>query len=265
MPTNHLLRSIRAGRPVVGFAHSIRDEALSETFRTADVDFVLVDLQHVAIGLETLQRTLIALQPSEVAVLVRPPANDAVVVGQIFDLGATGVIVPMVNTPDDARRAVAAAKYPPDGTRSWGPRRLAMYHHDPAAYPNEANDDAVVIVQIETSEAVQNLDAILAVSGLAGVMVGPSDLAISLGYSHDRQNSAVLDTIQFVLDRSRAAGVPFGFFAATPELGMHWLRRGALIVNCSSDTSFIAQGIASLSADVAATRERVDGTPSADG
>lgn len=256
--TGRLLRSLHDGRAVVGFAHSIRDEALSETFRSAEVDFVLVDLQHVAIGLETLQRTLIALQPSDVGVLVRPPSNDPVLVGQIFDVGATGVIVPMVNTADDARRAVAAAKYSPDGMRSWGPRRVAMFHGDPVAYAREANDDAVVIVQIETAEAVQNLDAILAVPGLSGVMVGPSDLAISLGYSHDRQNPAVLDTIQAVLDRSRAAGVAFGFFAGTVEQGMHWLRRGALIVNCSSDTSFVAQGIAALSAQVATTRGALD-------
>ncbi|EQD32862.1 2-dehydro-3-deoxyglucarate aldolase, partial [mine drainage metagenome] len=164
---------------MVGCAHMIRDEAVTEALRGVAADFLLVDMQHAAFGLESLQRTLIALHPSELAVLVRIPSNDHVTIGQMFDLGVTGVIVPMVNTREDALAAVAAAKYPPDGIRSWGPRRVATFHGDAASYALSANDSTLIIAQVETQEAVDNLDDIISVPGLSGIMVGPADLAIS--------------------------------------------------------------------------------------
>jgi len=255
--TSRLLTSIRQGRPVVGWAHMIRDEAVTETLRDVDVDFLLVDMQHVASSIETLQLSLIALQPTDLPVLVRSPWNDQATIGQILDIGAAGVIVPMVNTEADARRAVAAARYPPDGVRSWGPRRVARFHGDATGYAHDANDNVVVITQVETQEAIDNLDDILAVPGLSGIMIGPADLAISLGYMHDRDHQAVQDAIGAVLDRCLEAGVPFGFFAATIERALHWMERGALILNCSSDATFVTQGFARVSAEVDAARARM--------
>lgn len=253
---SRLLTSIQQGRPVVGTSHVIQDGSVTETLRDTELDFLFIDMQHIAITLETLQRTLIALQPTTTSVLVRPPSNDPVVIGQVLDAGADGVIVPMVNTADDARRAVGAVRYPPEGTRSWGPRRAARLHGGPEEYARDADDNAVVITQVETEEAVKNLDDILSVPGLTGVMIGPADLAISLGYMHDRTNQRVLDTAQGVLDRCLQRGVPFGFFAATVEDGIHWMERGGLILTCSSDTAFVAQGIARMSAQVTTARGR---------
>lgn len=257
MLTSPLLTSLRQKRPVVGCAHVIQDESITETLRDVDLDFLLIDMQHVAITVETLQRTLIALQPTRLSVLVRPVCNDSTAIGQILDAGADGVIVPMVNTADDARRAVAAAKYPPEGTRSWGSRRAARSYDSAESYARDANDNAVVITQVETDEAIRNLDDILSVPDLSGVMVGPTDLAISLGYMHDRQNSAVTDTIQRVLDRCLERDVPFGFFAASPQSGLPWISRGGLILNCSSDAAFVSQGVTRLVDEVAAARPAV--------
>lgn len=241
-------------RPIIGFAHVVQDESITETYRSIDLDFVLIDTQHIVIGLETLQRTLIALQPADISVLVRPMWNDAAIIGQILDAGADAIIVPMVNTAEDARRAVAAAKYPPLGTRSWGPRRAARLHGGADVYAREADDTVAVFTQVETAQAVSNLDEILAVPGLNGVMVGPGDLSVSLGYSLDRSNARVTETIQGVLDRCLEKGVPFGFFAASIEQAQYWLSRGALIMNCLSDTAFIAQGVSTLSAAMADAR-----------
>ena len=255
MNANRLLSSIRQGRPIVGSAHMIRDEAVTESLRGVTSDFLLVDMQHVAFGLESLQNVLIALNPTELGVLVRVPSNDHTTIGQVLDLGATGVIVPMVNTRDDAIAAVAAAKYPPDGIRSWGPRRVASFHGDAASYARTANDNVLIIAQVETKESVDNLDAILAVPGLTGVMIGPADLAISLGYMHDRDNQVVQDTIQAVLDRCLEVNVPFGYFAPNIERAVHWIERGALIINCSSDATFIAEGFSRVAAAVAAAQK----------
>lgn len=254
---SRLLNSIQRGRPIVGVSHVIQDESVTETLRDVDLDFLLIDMQHIAITIETVQRTLIALQPTEMSVLVRPLRNDEAMIGQVLDVGADGVIVPMVNTGDDARRAVAAVRYPPHGTRSWGPRRAARVHGGAEAYARDADDSVVVITQVETAEAIKNLDDILSVPGLSGVMIGPTDLAISLGYMHDCTNARVQDTIQSVLDRCRERAVPFGFFASSVEDGVYWMERGGMILTCSSDTTFVAQGMTQMSAQIAAVRERV--------
>ncbi len=255
MCANRLLNSIEQRRPIVGSAHMIRDEAVTESLRGVAADFLLVDMQHVAFGLESLQRVLIALNPTELAVLVRVPSNNHTSIGQVLDLGAAGVIVPMVNTRHDAVAAVAAAKYPPDGIRSWGPRRVASFHGDAASYAQSANDNVLVFAQVETKESVDNLDDILAVPGLSGVMIGPADLAISLGYMHDRDNQVVQDTVQAVLDRCLEVDVPFGFFAPNIERALYWMERGALIINCSSDATFVAEGFARVAAAMAAAQK----------
>ncbi len=254
MQTNRLLSALQQGRPVVGCAHMIQDESVTEALRDADLDFLLVDMQHVAVTIETLQRTLIALQPTDLSVLVRALWNDAALIGQILDAGAAGVIVPMVNTGADARRAVAAAKYPPDGIRSWGSRRAALSYESAEAYARSANDDVVVITQVETQEAIDNLSEIVSTPGLSGVMVGPSDLAISLGYMHDRQHAEVTKAVEGVLEVCLESGLPFGYFAGSVAAATHWMRKGGLIFNCSSDVAFVSQGVARLSADIAEAR-----------
>ncbi len=264
MPTSHMQSSLRAKRPIIGFAHTIRDERVTEALRGVDLDFLLIDLQHTPITIETLQRTTIAFAPSNVSILVRAPWNDQATIGQILDVGASGVLVPMVNTAEEAARAVAAARYAPLGTRSWGPGRSAYLPDDAATYAREANDNVVIMTQIETAEAIENLDEILDVPGLSAVVIGPADLAISLGYSDDRANPAVRDAVQGVLDRCLERGVPFGYFAPTLEDGLYWLRQGALVVNCSTDMAFVAAGAANVAASVGELRSTRRDTP-ADG
>jgi len=261
VPNHSLQASLRAKRPIVGFAHTIRDERVTESLRKLDLDFLLIDLQHTPITIETLSRTLIALAPSDLCALVRAPWNDPATIGQILDVGASGVIVPMVNTAKQAADAVAAARYAPLGIRSWGPGRTAYLPGDAATYAREANDSLVIITQIETAEAIDNLDGILAVPSLSGVMIGPADLAISLGYGDDRSNPAVRDAVQAVLDRCLERDIPFGFFAPTLEDGLYWLTRGALIVNCGIDTAFVTAGAANVAASVADARSALPGTP----
>lgn len=256
---SRLLRLLAQGRQAMGSAHVVRDLSVTEIWAAADFDFVLIDMQHVAMTIETLQDTLIALRGSAASVMVRAKWNDPVITGQILDVGADAVIVPMVNTADQARCAVRAAKYPPDGTRSWGPRRTSWIG-DADAYGREANDNIGVFTQVETAEAIANLDDILSVPGLAGVMVGPSDLAISLGYPHNHGNPAVVEAIGGVLDRCRHAGVPFGMFTSAASEAKYWLGRGAALVTCGSDAGFIAAGMSELAArlrDAAGQRDRV--------
>ncbi|MDA8292096.1 MAG: aldolase/citrate lyase family protein [Actinomycetota bacterium] len=237
----------------------IGDLAVSELMRDADLDFILVDMQHVALSVESLQRMVIALQPGDLSVLVRPASNDPVLIGQALDVGATGVVVPMVNSAADVRRAVSAAHYPPEGQRSWGPSRRAM-RGDAGDYSREANREVVVLTQVETALAVKNLDEILEVEGLSGVMIGPADLAISLGYPDDRNNAEVEGVFASILERCLERDIPFGFFASNASQAGDWITRGSLVTTCSSDLSFVANGIQELAGTMRSAARRAGST-----
>ncbi len=250
-----LKEALTRRRPVVGCWHAIQDPAVTETLRDVDLDFLTFDQQHVATDIQTLQHSFIALRPTKLASLVRVLQNDTAGIGQVLDAGADGVIVPMVNTQDDAHRAVAAAKYPPHGVRSWGPRRAAMKYTDADAYARHAND-SIVVAQIETVQAVSNLDAILSVEGLDAVMIGPGDLAISLGYLHDLNHSAVREVFDHVLQTCLRHDVPCGIFTASVDDALEWIDRGALIVNCYADAAFVVDGMTTMAGRFAKARGR---------
>lgn len=258
--THRLLTTMTQGRPVIGCWHAIQDPTVTETLRDIDLDFLAFDQQHVATNIETLQRAFIALRPTKLASLVRMLRNDPAEIGQVLDAGADGVIVPMVNTEEEARRAVAAVKYRPEGNRSFGPRRAILRHDSLASFVSEANE-SVVIVQIETAEAVANLDSILSVPGLHAVMIGPGDLGISLGFLNDLDNPAVSEVVQSVLDRCLERGVPFGIFTDSTERSLDWIRRGALIINCYADCVFVTDGMTRMAAEFAAVRAEPPAPP----
>jgi 2-keto-3-deoxy-L-rhamnonate aldolase RhmA len=251
--TLQLKQALADHRPVVGCWHAIQDPAVTETLRDIDLDFLTFDQQHVATNIQTLQQSFIALRPTKMATLVRMLRNDTADIGQVLDAGADGVIVPMVNTEQEALRAVQAAKYPPEGIRSWGPRRAALKYTDADAYTRNANG-SIVIAQIETVEAVSNLDAILSVPGLDAVMIGPGDLAISLGYMSDLNHPAAREVFQSVLDRCLHHGVPFGIFTASVSDALDWIERGALIVNCYADAVFVTDGMSAMASQFAKAR-----------
>ena len=253
--THRLLTTMTEGRPVVGCWHAIADPTVTETLRDVDLDFLVFDQQHVATTIESLQAAFIALRPTTMAALVRMLRNDPADIGQVLDAGADGVIVPMVNTVEEARRAVAAVKYRPEGIRSLGPRRAMLRYDSYEAFVAEAND-SILIAQIETDEAVTNLDAILSVPGLSAVMIGPGDLAISLGFMSDLENPAVDDVVQAVLDRCLARGVPFGIFTDSTEKSLSWIERGALIINCYADVVFVTDGMTRMASEFSAVRGR---------
>ncbi|MFN2486398.1 MAG: HpcH/HpaI aldolase/citrate lyase family protein [Acidimicrobiia bacterium] len=251
---NGVLESIRRGKAVLGPVLTMTDEFVAELIGNAGFDFVLIDTQHSPIGIETLQRLMIALRSSQSTILVRIPWNDTAAICQVLDLGADGIIVPLVNSAADARRAVDAAKYPPEGNRSWGPRRAARIHGGPEIYGRTANDRIMILPQIETDDAVSNLDEILDVPGVSGIMIGPADLANSLGYSEDRSNSDVEKVIKQVLDRCLERGVPFGHFTNTFERSREWIERGALITTCGIDVAYISNAIAEQLAEIGTLR-----------
>ncbi|MEV8515996.1 aldolase/citrate lyase family protein [Dactylosporangium sp. NPDC051484] len=238
---NPLASALARRHPVFGFWHVLRDMAATEALQGVAADFVIMDMQHWTVTFEDVARAIVTLRQSQLAVVVRVAENNPSLIGKALDVGADGVIVPMINTPDDAMAAVAAALYPPAGTRSWGPRRMPRFKNA-NDYRRDANGNAVVIVQIETAEAVNAAADIADVPGLGAMAIGPTDLAISLGYSDDLMNPEVGAAARRVRGACESRGVPFGYLARSRAEAGQWLAEGAALVACESDVAFIADG-----------------------
>jgi len=244
MRDNRTKRIMYSGGLALGVSVTVPDPFVTEVVGGAGFDFVLIDAEHSPIAIDQLQMMLIALRSSESTVLVRPAANDPTLVKQILDLGAEGLVVPEVDDAASCAVAVAAARYPPTGRRGFGPRRAARLDGGRAAYLARADDEIALLVMIESAAAVAGIDAILKTPGLDGIMVGPADLAVSLGHLRELGHPEVRSAVTAVRDACERQSVPFGIFAGTEQAAREWSAAGARFMTIGADTQFLDQGIA---------------------
>jgi 2-keto-3-deoxy-L-rhamnonate aldolase RhmA len=215
------------GEICFGTTITFTDPAITESL-CGDLDFVWIDTEHNALSLESVQLHLMAVKGSPTFPLVRVGWNDPVLLKPVLDIGAPGIIVPLIRTPEDARLAVAACRYPPKGIRGFGPRRAARFGRDTGVEYCERADASIMInVQIEHADAVKNLDAILATDGLSGIVIGPNDLAGSMGHTGRPNHPDVLAAIDTVITKTRDAKKFVGIgSSAEPDALLDWIRRG---------------------------------------
>ena len=193
---NAVKRKLKSGEVTCGAFLQMNSNISAEILSQAGFDWLIVDMEHAPVDLDSLLRQLQAIGSAGACVpFVRSPWNDPVAIKRILDTGAQGIVIPYVNTRAEAEAAVAACKFPPHGTRgaAMSPR-AARYGTSTTEYFARANHETVVIVSVETRDAMKNLDDILAVPGLDGIFIGPLDLAISLGHK-DVTCSQVRDAI----------------------------------------------------------------------
>ena len=218
---------------------SIPSPFSAELMGRCGFDWVCIDTQHGLVGYDQMVPMLQALSITATPAFVRVPWNQPDHIMKALDAGAQGVIVPMVSTEEDAKAAVAAAKYPPVGMRSWGPIRAAL--DVPDYSPETANRRTIVAVMIETPGGVENLDAILAVPGVDAVYVGPSDLALGHGMTPtlaptDPEHVKLIETI---VDRCRERGVVAGIHCDSVETVRRWHARGYGMFTVGSDAALM--------------------------
>lgn len=237
MPT--LKPKLAARQPVLGTWVTLSDPACMEILSQVGCDFLLIDAEHAPMSDDTLRDLMIAGKGSPTALMVRVPWNDPVRIKIALDLGADGIMVPMVNSPDEARRAVAACKYPPEGIRSVGAWRPSNYYQDGDDYLKRANAEITVIIQAEHIRAVEALDEILRVPGIDAVFIGPSDLAASLNHLTNTGHPEVQAAIERIAASCRAADVAFGTGA---EDAKRLAGLGARLFTTGMDTWFLADG-----------------------
>lgn len=229
-----------------GGSCSVPSPFLTEVVSASGCDWLSIDLQHGLIDDAAMRVMVQAAAIRRTPVLVRVAWNEPASIMRALDAGADGVIVPMVNTPEDALRAVGASRYPPAGYRSWGPMRagLAQPGFDPAL----GNEQVVCLVMIETVEAVENLDAILDVPGVDGVMVGTHDLAIS----HAGTNAAAgvdagdVAMLELVANGCRTRGQAAGVGCADAADALRWTAMGFTLLALPGDAALVGEGMARL-------------------
>ena len=213
---------------------SIPSTVTAEIAALQDYDSLTVDLQHGLIDYQSALSLMQTVHGHGKTVLARVPWNEPGIIMKLLDGGALGIICPMINTAEEAERFVGACQYAPRGYRSSGPTRAGPIYPD---YFKTANDTVVTLAMIETVQAVENLDAILATPNLTGVYVGPGDLAVSMGKppALDHTEPEMVGVIHDVLKKVKAAGLKCGIHCLEPDYMAEAVRRGFDFVSLSSD------------------------------
>jgi 2-keto-3-deoxy-L-rhamnonate aldolase RhmA len=232
-------KKIQDGEVCVGVSVSLCDPAISELFADTGYDFTWIDMEHTVMSLETVLGHIMAVRGTGTAPLVRVPWNDPVLIKPVLEMEPAGIIVPMVRSATEAAAAVAACKYPPRGIRGFGPGRGNQFGGTSTEdYLKEADDRNLVIVQVEHIDAVNDLDAILEIPGLDGMVLGPNDLAGSmgkLGRTSDPEVEAAMDEVIAKGRRSeKFIGASVGY---SPEAIRGWLAKGVRWIAVGQDTA----------------------------
>jgi 4-hydroxy-2-oxoheptanedioate aldolase len=224
----------------------------AELVAKAGWDSVTVDLQHGVQDYMSLVQCFQAIHPHSVVPLARVPSLEPGIVGKVLDAGAYGVICPMVNTADQARAFVSYCRYPPVGARSNGPIRHGVYMPIPT-YQQTANEDVLCIPMIETVEALENLEAILAVPGIDAVYIGPTDMCFSMGIPPrvDQDDPRLLQAFQRVVDAAAKRNIPACMHCLEPAYAKRMMAMGFKLVTVGWDSIFLANA---ARAAVVATR-----------
>ncbi len=232
MRENGLLRAFREGRPALGAWLTIPSALPGEILSRLGFDYVCIDLQHGLIGYQEAASMLQALHAAPAVPIVRVPMHDYAMAHKLLDAGALGVIFPLIQSVAEAREAVSACRYPPVGTRSFGPIRGGFYGPD---YFARANDEIACIPMIETRAALEQLDAILAVPGVDAVYVGPNDLSLSLGQQPSLDGGGAFEQARLAIARACGArGVVAGIHA-NAELAKKHLEAGYRMITITGD------------------------------
>ena len=254
-----LRRKLAAGETVLGSWLTFAEPAVAEIMARAGFDWLTIDMEHSALTLSQAQELIRVIDLCGVPALVRLPGHDPALIKRVLDAGAAGIIAPMVNSAAEAAAVVAAAKYPPDGRRSVGLARAQRYGPGFEAYVAAAHE-TIVFVQIEHVDAVRDLDAILSVRGIDGLLVGPYDLTASMGIAGRFDDPAYAAALARIVTVARDKGIPAGLHSVPPDPAgvLQRVREGFQVVAYSVDFLFLGetcrQGVTHIRASIGSSR-----------
>jgi 2-dehydro-3-deoxyglucarate aldolase/4-hydroxy-2-oxoheptanedioate aldolase len=248
---NRMKKLIKAGKRTAGAWAQLCSPIAAEILARGGFDWVLIDMEHAPGDVLTLvsQCQAIAAAGTGAVPIVRVPWNDLVWIKRILDAGAYGLMIPYVNTKDEAVRALQACKYPPQGIRGIaGSPRAAGYGRDTQSYLKRANDEIFVMLQVETPQAVENLEAIAAVPGVDMLFIGPMDLSTSMGHFGNPAHPEVQAVIAKIEAKAKKLGMPLGTISGSWEQAKALYERGYQLITLTSDSVLISKVAAEMMA-----------------
>ncbi len=252
---NHFKHLLAAGQVALGAQLRLGTPAIAELFAAAGYDFLIIDGEHAPQTPVGIQAQLHAMQGYACTPIVRFGRNDPDEIRLALDIGAGGVLIPLIKTAAEAARTVAYCRYPPAGTRSYGPSRAHRYGFDRDYFPR-SQPELVVMFIIETAEAVDAIDEIVAVDGLDVVVMGTADLSIALGVPLETQHPKVEAAVEKVIAAARRVGKPtaIGYDAASPAAMKARIQQGARVLLASGDEWMLQAACQSVVSGVAGLR-----------
>lgn len=247
MPVNHFKQRLRSGKAQIGLWLGLADAYCAELAANAGFDWLLIDGEHAPNDLRGMLSQLQAVAPYPGHPVIRPVIGDTALIKQVLDIGAQTLLVPMVESAEQARQLVKAIHYPPTGIRGVGSAlaRASRWNSIPG-YLDHADEQMCLLVQIENREGLANLEAIAAVDGVDGVFIGPADLSAAMGHRGNPGHPEVQAAIEQAIVQIQKAGKAAGILSADEKLARRYIELGAAFVAVGVDTTMLMRGLQTL-------------------
>jgi 4-hydroxy-2-oxoheptanedioate aldolase len=246
LPENRFKRALNEGRQQIGLWCTLSSAYAAEVVAGSGFDWLLFDTEHSPSDVETVLSLLQAVSAYDVSPIVRPASNDTVLIKRFLDIGVQTLLIPYVQSAEEARSAVAAIRYAPDGVRGVSALTRATRFGRVEGYARRAADELCLLVQIETQQALNELEAIAAVDGVDGVFIGPADLAASLGHIGDQGHPDVKAAVEDAVRRIRACGKPAGILTGDTAFAQRCIEIGTTFTAVGVDVGILARGTEKL-------------------
>jgi 4-hydroxy-2-oxoheptanedioate aldolase len=248
VPANHFKRAIKSGRSQIGLWCSLASNVSIEILAGSGFDWLLLDTEHSPNEVSMVYSQLQAVMENSVQTIVRPPWNDQVMIKRYLDAGVQTVLIPMIQTVEEAQQAVASTRYPPRGVRGFASASRSSRFGRVKDYHTRCEEEICVLVQIETKLGLDNLEAIAGVDGVDGVFIGPGDLSAGLGYLGNQSHPEFRQVVEDAMRRIKAAGNAPGILTGDESLAKRCIELGCLFTAVGADSGILARGSEQLAA-----------------
>jgi 2-keto-3-deoxy-L-rhamnonate aldolase RhmA len=243
---NPVKKLLQEGNPVIGITLTVASVEIAAQAANLGFDFLWVEMEHSPITLETLRNMVLATRGLKALPFARVPVNELWTAKRVLDAGVLGVIFPFTSTPELARQAAAACKYPPQGRRGSGPGLATFRWPAPEGYHDFADQNVMVVIMVEEARAVEEIDAIAATPGVDVIFVGTSDLSFSMGLRGRQDHPKVQEALKKIVAAGRAHHKILGVPAADPAQITKYLEQGFLFFQTTTELNFMARGARQL-------------------
>jgi 2-keto-3-deoxy-L-rhamnonate aldolase RhmA len=233
---------LRAGKPVIAATLTVNSVEVAAQTATLGFDFLWIEMEHSPITLETLRSMVLATRGLPALPFARVPVNETWTAKRVLDMGVSGVIFPFTSTPELARQAAAACRYPPHGCRGSGAGLAKVCWPDPEHYSDSADENIMVVIIIEEARALDRIDEIAAIPGIDVIFIGTSDLSFSLGLRGDQQDPKLQDAISRIVAAGKRHGKFLGRPAPSPSQVKRYLEQGFQLFQAPTDMGFLTAG-----------------------